>query len=474
MPGQGSSQKFILPFLFVAAVIVVVCGTLINGTDRHSSVALWIVLFASILTSAALRQWLIVYLRSRWQDPVDRLTQVASRVSKGEWSVRADADGNPQLEGYANTFNELATNVQTHLRDLDARRADLNALVDSLPDPIVLCDQERKIVLINAPAAKLLQLTAGQATGKNVVNVISDEPILTLLDQIDAGAATPREIRILRGGQRLIYQAVVTRTRVGGVLLLLRNVTAMAGAVQMKADFVANASHELRTPIAAIKIAFETLQDVYQEDAEQSQRCVAIIAGHLIRLEDLLSDLLDLSRVENPDLKPQVATIKVFDVLAPLRATMTPMARQKSVELLIGDVESDSFEFESDRRLLDLIFKNLVENSIKFTPAGGQVSASIDIEPEPAPGRVVLTVSDTGIGIPPEHLDRVFERFYQVDAARSGSAGRGTGLGLAIVKHACHALGGTVDLRSTVGEGTTIVCTLPMLPVAEEVATEMN
>jgi two-component system phosphate regulon sensor histidine kinase PhoR len=240
----------------------------------------------------------------------------------------------------------------------------------------------------------------------------------------------------------------------------------------MKTDFVANASHELRTPIAAIRIAFDTLHEIYREDPEQAEKCFAIVDGHLGRLQEMLSDLLDLSRVEVEDAKPQLTLLRAVDLFTPVRATLGAMAQKKLVELVLGDPAHDDLEFVGDKRLLNLILKNLVENSIKFTPAGGRVTASLSIEREPSPGRIILSVSDNGCGIPPEHLDRVFERFYQVDAARSGGAGRGTGLGLAIVKHAALGFGGKVDLQSTVGVGTTIRVTFPKLELPTESPSE--
>jgi signal transduction histidine kinase len=171
---------------------------------------------------------------------------------------------------------------------------------------------------------------------------------------------------------------------------------------------------------------------------------------------------MDLSRVESPELRAHVREVAAGDLFALLRASLGPMARQKGVELSFVEGaggDGTGVPLVSDERLLNLVMKNLVENSIKYTPAGGTVTVSAAVDPGDGPA--TLTVADTGIGIPPEHLDRVFERFYQVDAARSGSAGRGTGLGLAIVKHAAAALGGTVRIESTVGRGTTVTCVLP-------------
>jgi two-component system phosphate regulon sensor histidine kinase PhoR len=183
-----------------------------------------------------------------------------------------------------------------------------------------------------------------------------------------------------------------------------------------------------------------------------------IIEGHMARLEEMLRDLLDLSKVESASLKPHVRSVKTTDLFAQVRSALGPMARQKGVELRLGGPSQPDF-FYADERLLNLVLKNLVENSIKFTPAAGTVTC--DVGYGEAEGSVVLRVTDSGIGIPPEHLERVFERFYQVDPARSGSAGRGTGLGLAIVKHAIAALGGTVQIESIIGKGTTVTCVLP-------------
>ena len=294
--------------------------------------------------------------------------------------------------------------------------------------------------------------------GQRLVTIVNDEAILELYEAVVADEESQphhRDIRIMRSDQRNVYQAVGVRARAGGVLLVLRNVTTMATAVQMKTDFVANASHELRTPIAAIKIAFETLREVYQEDPEQAVRCVGIIDGHLKRLEDMLADLLDLSRVESPDIKPHLESLSAGEVFSSIRTSLGAVAKQRKLSLNFkGD---EQFEFASDKRLLNLVIKNLIENSVKFTPAGGSVTLEIERQEQEAVVRVV----DTGIGIPAQHLGRVFERFYQVDAARSSISGRGTGLGLAIVKHAVHAMGGEVNLTSEVGKGTAVECRFP-------------
>jgi two-component system phosphate regulon sensor histidine kinase PhoR len=412
--------------------------------------------------------------RRRWMLPVSQMERAAARIAQGEWDVRVQPHGDPGVQRMAGNLNQLAAQAYKQLSDLQQQRGGLQALVDTLPDPILAADPRGKITLLNAPAARLLALQPQQALDQKLVNVVSDEPIVELYESLvgDGGAKAigpttllNREIRLVRNGQRLTYQAVATRAPGGGALLVLRDVSTLAGAMQMKTDFVANASHELRTPIAAIKIAFETLREVYREDPTQTERCIGVIDGHLRRLEEMLRDLMDLSRVESAELKPRVVLVKTSELLQACKAAVGTVARQKNVELRLGDTDpATPVEIRTDIRLVNLVLKNLVENSIKFTPSGGHVTVSIRTS---SAKNIALTVADTGIGIAPEHRERVFERFYQVDAVRSGSAGRGTGLGLAIVKHAVHALGGSVRLQSAVGAGTTVICEFPQTAKTE-------
>ena len=449
--------------------------------------------------------WLL--LRKHWVAPLRGVCDVAEQLANGEWHRRADPAGTEDVRVLAGQLNELAAGAQRLRAEHVHGLADLKALAGTIPDAVLVSDAQDRVTLINPAAAALLDVRPEKATGQKLVNVVGDADVLTLLEAVrrmpvpvtvgatDARAGAmpaaaaaaagrtehlpPREIRLVRDGQHLTFQAHAQRTAGGGVLMVLRDVSTQSGAVQMKADFVANASHELRTPIAAIKIAFETLREVYGEDPQQTERCLAIIDGHMNRLEEMLRDLLDLSRVESAEIKPYLRELTSGELFASLGATMGSLARQKGVELRMVDCSDgddgdygETIRFASDERLLNLVLKNLVENSIKFTPAGGSVTVSITEVPAAGGdgrGQLHLSVADTGIGVPPEHLDRVFERFYQVDAARSGSAGRGTGLGLAIVKHAVHALGGTVQLRSAVGRGTTVTCTLPRDVLAEAV-----
>jgi two-component system phosphate regulon sensor histidine kinase PhoR len=417
----------------------------------------WMVLIPAILVAVLLLAWLAMILQRQWIAPVRELARAADEMAEGHWNVRVEPKGADDLRFFSRRLNLVAQHAEKQVADLNTQRRDLQALLDSLPDPILLTDSQERLLALNTPAQKLFRAPSDRAVGARLSEIVSDTPLLDLFRHADSARSGVREIHLSRDGQTTSYQAMALRSGAGGMLLVLRDVSVLAGTLKMKTDFVANASHELRTPLTAIKIAFETLREVQQDDPEQTARCLGIIAGHLQRLEEMLADLLDLSRVESPDLKAQFVPVRASEIIAALAATFKAVAEGKGVELVFED-ELGPQPITSDPRLINLVLKNLVENGIKFTAAGGRVTVTF--------GRsatsTTIIVRDTGIGIPPEHLDRVFERFYQVDSARTGAGGRGTGLGLAIVKHAINALSGKVELHSTPGVGTAVMCIIPM------------
>ena len=439
-------KRTTLPFAIALAAIVAVVGTV--GGTAATLIGMVAVAAGVIWVSAAVHRWDMGAARV--------LADAIQRMTAGDFDARVRLRGEDKLGEVGFRLNLLAETISEGMADLGRQCADLSGLVDALPDAVFLADRQHRVVRINEPAARFLGIDAKQAAGQMLIAVLGEAGVVEAYEQAVTQADNEpvlRELRVTRNGQRMTYEVVAARTAAGGVLVVLSDITATTEAVRMKTDFVANASHELRTPIAAIKIAFETMSEVLREDSDQAERCQTIIAGHLKRLEEMLQDLLDLSRVEAAEAEPDYVAIDAADLMATVHNAMASLAAGKGVAL---DVSGDG-TFVSDKKLLDVVVKNLVENAVKYTPAGGRVTASVAVEN----GEATIVVADTGVGIPPQHTERVFERFYQVDPARSGSAGRGTGLGLAIVKHAVAVLGGRVTLASTVGRGTTVTCVVP-------------
>jgi two-component system phosphate regulon sensor histidine kinase PhoR len=259
-----------------------------------------------------------------------------------------------------------------------------------------------------------------------------------------------------------------------GAVLTFRDITELSRAMTLKADFAANASHELRTPIASIKGATETLMGPAKDDPRMSARLIEMVSSNATRLELLAQDLLDLSKLEAEDLPVDVHELALHELIQSVFAEFTPSAQRRELRLE-SKIDPEIISVRSDPSLLKLMLRNLVSNAIKFAHEGSAVRVIATIAQVPAdrtapPPEMLnhahagleIEVRDKGIGIPLEHQQRVFERFYQVDEARSGTAAkRGTGLGLAIVKHAARRLGGNVSLESVYQSGTTFTIGLP-------------
>lgn len=354
--------------------------------------------------------------------------------------------------------------------------ANRRAVFDALADPVLATDERGRVVLANRAAEEFFSARSLPVAGKRIEELFTQADVMDLHAEAWRGRAGRAQIRVTRGGSPKVYEVLSTPVALlargagespsvpfTGVLLSLRDVTEHALAVQLKTDFVANASHELRTPLASIKAAAETMRDGARDDPAMIDRLAGMVASNAARLEDLVRDLLDLSRLETPEAPVRQERFHLRDLCESVRAMFEGVCRERSLEIAV-DVAPDADEVEGDRELLGLIVKNLVDNATKFAFE----RTTIRVEGRRAEGgRLRVRVIDRGIGIPYGQQQRIFERFYQVDLARSGAerapeVRRGTGLGLAIVKHAVRRLGGTIRVESVWKEGTTMTVEVPI------------
>jgi two-component system phosphate regulon sensor histidine kinase PhoR len=310
----------------------------------------------------------------------------------------------------------------------------LQEMLDAIPGAAALLEVGGRMVARNAAMARL----AGRAT-----TVLEATRSADLQDVCARGlAGWPHRRELSLPALDLQVEAQVASLSHARALLVLRDLTAERRADRVRRDFIANASHELRTPVTAIRAAAETLLEGGIELPLQAREFVQMIARHADRLTRLTDDLLDLSRLETGAWKPQVAPVQ----LAPLAESVLDLFRDRAAEkgiALQADVP-ERLRANADRRALEQVLVNLLDNAVKFTPQGGRVTLLGDgLGP-----MVMLSVVDTGPGVPPEHQARIFERFYRADAGRSRDLG-GTGLGLSIVKHLSQAMGGEAGLESS-------------------------
>lgn len=334
----------------------------------------------------------------------------------------------------------------------------LDELIEAVGDPVIAIGPDGVVVHANMRASKILGLTR-PLTGRYVEEVVTKAELLDRISRGRQGERWRGSIRLPSGGMVKVCDVSIvplSDERPASVVATLRDITELDGALKLKTDFVANASHELRTPIAAIKGAAETLV-IAQDDANMRTKLVGMIESHVLRLEEMISDLLDLSKLESETMRLDLKPISLGTLAAEMSQLLSDLCQKRSVSLDF-DVAPEVETIRTDKRLLVLITKNLIENAVKFTAEGSSVG--IEARPGVEPGSCVIRVTDKGPGIPIAQQQRIFERFYQVDPARTG-AQRGTGLGLAIVKHAARLLDGTVEVESVWQQGTTMIVRLP-------------
>ncbi|MGE5267180.1 MAG: ATP-binding protein [Deltaproteobacteria bacterium] len=324
-------------------------------------------------------------------------------------------------------------------------------IVQALDIAAILLDAERRIIEFNRHAADLFPSISVGAP----VALASRNPDLTLsIDRVFAeGRSETAEFteRMLQG-----RRFIVTSTLLSGPQLLLqfRDTSEQERLAQLRADFIANASHELRTPLASIKGFIETLQGPARDDEKARSRFLEIMGSQAQRMNRILDDLLSLSRIEmRAHLKPE-GSIDINDLVAHVLRGLEPLANQATITLSFKPDEA-LLPVRGDRDELEQVMQNLIHNALKYGRAGGRVDVDVSIRPAAKGGRakVAVAVSDDGPGIAPEHLPRLTERFYRVDAARSREKG-GTGLGLAIVKHILNRHRGELEISSELGRGS--------------------
>lgn len=383
------------------------------------------------------------------------LTVAARRMAEGDLQTRTNAVGRDEFAELGRTLDQLAGSLSSTLEQLRAERDRLSGILNGMREGVLLLDKGGRVALVN-PALREMLFVGGDAVGKLPLEVVRHEQLKRLLDGVaDSGRADSAELEI--GGmkpRRLLVHAAALKGEPGGSLAVFFDVTNLRKLESLRRDFVANVSHELRTPITAIRSAAETLMGGAGEAQKPREQFLGMIERNASRLQDLVEDLLDLSKIESNELhlesKP-VALAPLGDRIAQL---FEDRVASKHIELVM-DLEHD-VSVRADTRALEQVVANLIDNAIKYCPERSRIG--VDAR---ADGEIVqLRVTDDGPGIGEDHLPRLFERFYRVDPGRSRDLG-GTGLGLAIVKHLVEAMGGSIAVNSKPGAGTSFTITLP-------------
>jgi two-component system phosphate regulon sensor histidine kinase PhoR len=413
----------------------------------------------ALLAAAAVGACVGWVIARRIAAPVAAIRSAAERVSAGDLTARAAVPAASELSSLAAAINSMADQLTGRLDTITRQRDEQRAVLCAMGEGVLAVDAEQSVVLVNDAAARMLDMDAQTARGRPLLEVARSADLLGFVTDVLAAGAGAREREITAGSgaeERLLRLLGTPLNGNGGALVVMEDVTRVRRMEETRRDFVANVSHELKTPIAAIMGSLETLESGAAERAGEAPKFTASAARQARRLQAIVEDLLSLARIEHDAERGTLAVSpgSVAEVLERVRQTFAVRAGEKGVEIAVEC--PPELAATMNAALIEEAVGNLVDNAIKYGPAG----APVLVQARLLGGEVDIAVRDRGPGIERKHLPRVFERFYRVDQARSRALG-GTGLGLAIVKHIALAHRGSVAVESTAGEGSTFRIRLP-------------
>ncbi len=412
------------------------------------------VLFLAVATALILLGPISWWLNRTLFRPLRRIIDGAEQLAAGKLDSRVAVPEAQELATLAAGLNHLAGEVEAQLRLLGTERDHLREILASMSEGVLVIDAEGRIRLANAVFRRIFKLEndlGGRSAAEVVAQPVIEELIASALDGRDAHGA---ELDLEE--PRLNLSLLASPLPAGrGAVVVVRDVTRELRLAEARRDLVANVSHELKTPLTAIRGYAETLEDGALDQPPVARRFTRSILEQCARLEALLGDLLTLSRLESQRQDPPaMAAVDLAQLARDAVCVLAPRARKGDLELTLQAPEKLPAVGERDE--LERLLLNLIENAIKYNRPGGEVSVRLGAEGSD----VVIEVRDTGIGIPEEALDRIFERFYRVDKGRARDQG-GTGLGLAIIKHVAQNHGGRVEVESRLGKGSVFTVRLP-------------
>ena len=391
---------------------------------------------------------------------VGEITAVARGLAQGQGGRRVAVRSRDEIADLGHVVNQMAENLETRLTEISEDRVRLQAVLSSMVEGVLVLDRECKVLLMNAAIERMFLLEESTVLGRPLIEVFRHRPLHQLVQKVLESGADQSEEVVMFVPEERIFTVQASVSEKGGVaaVLVFHDVSNLKRLERIRKDFVANVSHELRTPLTSIKGYIEALIDGAKDDPQKCVEFLGIIQRHADQLNALLADLLQLSTIESGQYQWQRGTVSISHLIDKAVHLLRPQADKKGQTISIGSSEGVGPVTGDADKLIQVLI-NLIDNAVKYTPKGGRIT----VEARQRPGDVELTVSDTGIGIPPMEIPRIFERFYRVDRARSREMG-GTGLGLSIVKHIVEAHGGKVSVESQFGKGSRFIVTLPKQP----------
>lgn len=401
---------------------------------------------------------------------VDRLKSFSQRIAEGDFRPVLREGPRDELADLADTMNQTAERLDREIRQLSGERNRSGAILRSMVEGVAVIDAQERLVFYNRAFSEIFNVSGASAEGRALIEIVRNSELLALIRKALRGDEGLQSDIVMGITQTQSFSATAAPVKAmdlaasegaaaekpSGAVVVLHDVTELRRLERVRQDFVANVSHEFKTPLTAIQGFAETLLAGALDDPTNNRRFLEIIRNHAVRLARLTNDLLKLARIEAGKLEVEYFTVGLMELIEGCAETTLLKASRKDITLEI-EVPPKLPAVRGDAGLLRDVLQNLLDNAIQYTPQGGSIRVTAEANDRDA----VITVADTGIGIPLADQERIFERFYRVDAARSREAG-GTGLGLSIAKHIVEAHGGRLSVESVVGEGSKFSFSIPL------------
>jgi len=444
--------------LMCLAIAIVIGATWAYLDASHATRTAGVLEGAAVL--AIVFAGVIAAILGRWvSSPLGDMASSADRIASGDLSVRTRARRGDEIGALGRALDRMADQLEERFARVRDEEARLRAMLDAMVEAVLVADREGRVVLSNAAFGRLSE---GDPTGKRVIETLRSPELHDAVERAIIGTGGRVQIEVPTARVLRTLRATISPLPEGkGAIAVLHDVTELERANAIRRDFVANASHELRTPLTSIRGFAETLQSGALDDPKIAKRFVSSIVENSVRLSRLVDDLLELSRSESPNVQYELEPVSIDEVATKVLRALEAQALEKKVELTL-ETEGNVWA-RAELQALEHVIVNLVDNGIKYTPSGGRVVVRASKNETHA----ILEVEDTGQGIGAEHLPRIFERFYRVDAGRARQQG-GSGLGLAIVKHLVLKMEGEIRVESRMGKGTLFHVELPVVVIEDD------
>ncbi|HJV44972.1 MAG TPA: ATP-binding protein [Bacillota bacterium] len=420
---------------------------------------LWLSLVMGLFATLLINAIVGLFVSRHITKPIAEITSVARKITEKNYGSRVKGKMVGEIGQLSSAINFMAASLESQMFEIEENQEKLSRVLNNMVSGVILIGESRRILLANSAIEDLLGYSEKELIGKLHIEAGLNYGLSQLIDRcFQTGGQIREEVHMYYPKERIIdcnlAPYTTERGEVKGVVTVLHDISAIRRLEKMRSEFVANVSHELRTPITSIKGFAETLLDGAAEDKEVLHNFLEIIFNESERLNRLVNDILDLSRIEQKKVPLHLELINLYDLVKEISYNLIEKINRKNIEMELP--EELPIVLEADRDRLHQVIVNLVDNAISYTPDGGKVSINIIETGE----KIQLEVKDTGLGIPLKDRERIFERFYRVDKGRSRESG-GTGLGLAIVKHLVESHHGKIEVESAEGKGSTFRVSLP-------------